>query len=617
MRRFLPICAILGVIAATVVFLWGDGPVRVLLGVCLSAMTAAALVLGATRYVRRTRGWQEENRAQLKRVMSQVKRARYEYKELSRDLARHDARAAEIAAETRTARISDEALNSSIANALSELSVNRSQDGAFRDTTGTPSGDPGPDAPSANQLAEMLSALRDRLNETEEKDADLRIGLRTLARQVDGLVRTGSESLLRIRQLANRLDQVERALDKRMSITSLQAIAQALDAWGDNSQVREVTALVKALQSELADVRKGLGDMSALVESNRSSAHQEIVEAVAHFGSEADRRHEQAFHDLRFQAGVVSGWLEREMGALRHELQSISDFVSGALTSTQPVKQEASERLAALEKSVNSISDSAREQTATLLRKGVEGVRSRLMRLEGAVDALPADVVTLQSLHSIVDPEGTSVPPSGGWAASARTISGLLELILHKDHVATIFETGSGSSTIWAALACRARGKGHVYAVEHLPEYADATRQELEARSLTEWATVVDAPLIETGDGTEQPWYDLAVLPDIPAIDVVLIDGPPARTATNARMPALRSLRNRIAETSAWILDDAVRADERAIFGSWQGDPPPGLTIRTVKWLPRAVIFEVTRDLAALAEDAESMPRSEKGDEKR
>jgi len=87
------------------------------------------------------------------------------------------------------------------------------------------------------------------------------------------------------------------------------------------------------------------------------------------------------------------------------------------------------------------------------------------------------------------------LPPTRGAAAAPDA---LLELVRIVDRTAaeTVVELGSGVSTIVVARRMQQAGRGHIAALEHLPEYAGATRAEIVAQGLEDFATVLDAPLV-------------------------------------------------------------------------------------------------------------------------
>ncbi len=161
------------------------------------------------------------------------------------------------------------------------------------------------------------------------------------------------------------------------------------------------------------------------------------------------------------------------------------------------------------------------------------------------------------------------LPPLRGWAASPDF---LYAIARHARRVqpAVIVECSSGSSTVTLARCCQLNGKGHVYSLEHEPYYARQTRAELQIQGLSEWATVVDAPLVKR-DAVPQPWYDTLGLPASlkGRVDMLVIDGPPASTAPQARYPAVPVLWDSLSPEVHIFLDDADRPEEKEAVKRW------------------------------------------------
>ncbi|GJJ03157.1 hypothetical protein RugamoR64_36950 [Duganella rhizosphaerae] len=175
----------------------------------------------------------------------------------------------------------------------------------------------------------------------------------------------------------------------------------------------------------------------------------------------------------------------------------------------------------------------------------------------------------LQGLYVELDLKH-SLPPTRGWAASPDF---LLEVARHARtlHQATVVECSSGISTLVLARCMQLNGGGKVYSLEHDRQFAAQTRAQLHRHGLQDWATVVDAPLTPYDiDGLSWPWYDLAQLPELPVIDLLVIDGPPQATRPQARFPAGPLLFPRLNAGAAVFLDDAARADEQAILQRWR-----------------------------------------------
>lgn len=178
----------------------------------------------------------------------------------------------------------------------------------------------------------------------------------------------------------------------------------------------------------------------------------------------------------------------------------------------------------------------------------------------------------LDSLNALIRPV-VPLPPLREWAGSPDFLLEIAKVILQKKPL-TIVECSSGSSTLVAARCCQLNGSGHVYSLEHESVFAEATRNNLREAGLEGWATVIHAPLKEHElSGAKYPWYDLSELPNL-AIDLLVVDGPPAALAPQSRYPAGPYLVPHLSQGGAIMLDDADRRDEREIVKRWQQQFP-------------------------------------------
>lgn len=179
------------------------------------------------------------------------------------------------------------------------------------------------------------------------------------------------------------------------------------------------------------------------------------------------------------------------------------------------------------------------------------------------------EVQAVTALYEMLEPT-LPLPPLGGWALSSDAALTLARLIVSEEPE-LIVETGSGSSTVVAALAVAKNGHGRVMALEHDIEFGRATRKLLRDRSLEEYATVVDAPLKTYRIGGEDyRWYDIPEGTMNVPIDLLLVDGPPGPTGPRARFPALPLLIDDLSTTAKILVDDAGRPDEIEIAQKWQ-----------------------------------------------
>ena len=107
-----------------------------------------------------------------------------------------------------------------------------------------------------------------------------------------------------------------------------------------------------------------------------------------------------------------------------------------------------------------------------------------------------------------------------------------------------IVECGSGISTFYIGRLLQERG-GHLYTVEHDADWADLLQRALAQEDLSEYVTVVYAPLKEdkhTWNGAT--WYDeekLGCIKTQGKIDLLVVDGPPGYSTElmYARYPAV------------------------------------------------------------------------------
>lgn len=204
-------------------------------------------------------------------------------------------------------------------------------------------------------------------------------------------------------------------------------------------------------------------------------------------------------------------------------------------------------------------------------RRQARRTRREVSRLHGQLEALVALRDTLDGRLAL--------PSTRDWAASADLLRELAAVVLAR-RPGVVVETGSGTSTVIIAACLQRLGRGHVWSLEHLPRFAAETRALLDTRGLADWATVVDAPLVDVrlGDATWS-WYDLARFPAGDPIEVLFVDGPPGDTGPLARYPALPMLLDRLAPGASILVDDGARPDEQAMIARWRTEVP-GLGVR-------------------------------------
>ena len=163
-----------------------------------------------------------------------------------------------------------------------------------------------------------------------------------------------------------------------------------------------------------------------------------------------------------------------------------------------------------------------------------------------------------------------SLSATRGWAASPDFLRHIVRVAMDTLPL-NVVECSSGASTVVLARVMQKNGVGHVFSLEHDPFYARKTRLEISRQGLDSFATVIDAPLrSHRVNGAEWNWYETKDLPS--AIDLLVIDGPPASTQSLARYPAIPVLDARIGREACVMLDDADRPDEQAALGRWASE---------------------------------------------
>ncbi|XKF16233.1 class I SAM-dependent methyltransferase [Halomonas sp. BLK-85] len=205
------------------------------------------------------------------------------------------------------------------------------------------------------------------------------------------------------------------------------------------------------------------------------------------------------------------------------------------------------------------------------IKKGFNQSRSSHQK---SVDQLYTQLESLSWLQRQLSIRG-HLPPLRGWPTSPDFLLALHTWIL-KHQPELIVETGSGASTLVIADALRQNGTGKLISLEHLPFYADKTKQTLLDENLTAWVDLRVCPLepwsgehLNPSDADKPSrWYALNV-DDIRDIDLLVVDGPPGNTCSFARYPALPAFIDRLSPRAEIWMDDAYRQEESEITQEW------------------------------------------------
>lgn len=209
----------------------------------------------------------------------------------------------------------------------------------------------------------------------------------------------------------------------------------------------------------------------------------------------------------------------------------------------------------------------------------------------------PADTAAVLNLYRLVTVD-EEMPLPSGWAVGPPTLLALVREVLSRTEHPTVVECGSGTSTVWIALALRQRGGGRIIALEHAERYAEQTQADLSRAGLSAWAEVRLAPIEEQLVSEErQPWYAAAAWKDLSDVDVLLVDGPPGSIAPQSRFPALPLLGHALRDGATVVLDDIGRPDEAQIAERW-ARLDAGVRLEEERRVDRSLFFRVVREAA-------------------
>jgi predicted O-methyltransferase YrrM len=186
---------------------------------------------------------------------------------------------------------------------------------------------------------------------------------------------------------------------------------------------------------------------------------------------------------------------------------------------------------------------------------------------------LSALLVQTQASSQLSHLSFSTVVPWSSYALQPTVAARLLHEIQFRK-ATHIVECGSGVSTILIAKVLAGLGRGHLYSIEHSAVWADYVMRLLKANHLEPYVTLIHAELLDGRIGDrEVHWYDSsairAAIPSDTEIDVLLVDGPPHKSASRARLPALPFFASHLVPGALIVLDDLHRRDEQEIANLW------------------------------------------------
>ncbi|MEJ1375294.1 MAG: class I SAM-dependent methyltransferase [Candidatus Sedimenticola sp. (ex Thyasira tokunagai)] len=165
------------------------------------------------------------------------------------------------------------------------------------------------------------------------------------------------------------------------------------------------------------------------------------------------------------------------------------------------------------------------------------------------------------------------LPYTRDWSAAPDFLKLIVEHALATKPL-MVMECSSGLTTLMLGRCCQLNGKGRVYSLENGEPYAEKTREHIERYGLSEYVSVIHAPLQKGAvKGSEYQWYALDDLPQ-GSIDMLVVDGPPGFIQKHSRYPALPLLFDKLSDNCVIFLDDAARPEERELVEMWLAEYP-------------------------------------------
>jgi len=179
-------------------------------------------------------------------------------------------------------------------------------------------------------------------------------------------------------------------------------------------------------------------------------------------------------------------------------------------------------------------------------------------------------LINIQNVLNIRFP----LPKMRNWAISPDFAELLLrEILIRKPE--NIVEFGSGVSTLITGYALQMNKQGKLTSFDHDMFYGKKTIQNLKLHGLEEFVEVISAPITGvTINNRDAKWYSVDETKVPAKIDILVVDGPPARTDNEARYPALPYLIDRLTDDAIVIMDDGIRQEEKEICRRWVEEFP-------------------------------------------
>lgn len=366
--------------------------------------------------------------------------------------------------------------------------------------------------------------------------------LREIRTELRSIRALNKQHALAIDELSNRQEQMQREIAMRMGT------ADSATTEGTTGQDRSDGRAV------------GDRDANSLVELNEDrigASSRELLNAVLTADEKISKTKMQLNRTVRRQVEIY-GMLEFIEGKITARIDQF-------LNETQLELRKNRAQVDALSKKMDL------HRSPSLVASSPRSAEDERFSLEDYLYFLsyhvPKEVEAIVQLRAKYKPD-LATPLLGGWALTPTGTFDITNTIA-RDRPEVVVECGSGSSTVWLALAARDAGCGHVYALEHDPSFAETTRVWLSDLGLSQFATVIDAPIVEHDvPGGAIRWYDVVELGWLSSLDMLIVDGPP-QSLGQLRGGALELLLPKFSGRVHVFADDVNRKFESELIDHW------------------------------------------------
>jgi 16S rRNA G966 N2-methylase RsmD len=208
-----------------------------------------------------------------------------------------------------------------------------------------------------------------------------------------------------------------------------------------------------------------------------------------------------------------------------------------------------------------------------LLNKYINSIISRIIKKQKSIQQEQFSYNVISGLF-----KESHFIPFTTWTISPSTIHHVLnDIEINKKKC--IVEFGAGASTFFIAKLLQTKSSdASFFSIESDEVWAGKVESYIKDMKLEKFVTIIHAPITKVSDKISYKnqlyWYDTDILSvkfeDVNSIDLVLVDGPYAKSTPYARFSAIPYLQPKLAKKYSVYLDDINRDEEGEIATIWE-----------------------------------------------